>query len=142
MLVDEKLNISQQCALDLKIHLTLGCLKKSMTNKLREVIVSLCIALIRSHLCSALEPTTREKHNELWKWVCSRATKMTRGLIQQVSVPVAVGLEQNDFKVSSNPNHSLSLQPSAVSKGKQNKQHNLMNVLLKRKKLTHSPTIF
>lgn len=55
-------------------------------------------------------------------------------------MPVAVGLELNDFKVSSNPNHSLSLQPSTVSKGKQNKQHNLMNVLLKEK--THSPTIF
>ncbi|GAB0205602.1 hypothetical protein GRJ2_003025800 [Grus japonensis] len=51
VLVDEKLNTSQQCTLLAQnINCILGCIKTSMTSRSREVTLPLYSALMRPHL--------------------------------------------------------------------------------------------
>jgi len=46
--VDSKLDMSQQCALTVqKANCTLGCIKRCVTSRSREVILPLCCALLR-----------------------------------------------------------------------------------------------
>jgi len=48
VLVDGKLNVNQQCALtDQKANCILGCIKRSVAIRVREVILSLHSALVR-----------------------------------------------------------------------------------------------
>ena len=50
-MVDEKLNMSQQCVLAAwKANGILGCIKREVASRVREVMVSLCTALVRPHM--------------------------------------------------------------------------------------------
>jgi len=83
VLVDEKLDTRHQCVLAAqKVSHTLGCIKRSVASRAREVILSLCSALLRPHLESYVQLWSPQykKDMELLEQVRRRATKMIRGL--------------------------------------------------------------
>jgi len=75
--------MTQQCALTAqKANCTLGCIKRRMASRSREVILPLCSAPVCPHpeSCVQLWSPQHRKDMDLLEQIYSSATKMIRGM--------------------------------------------------------------
>ena len=81
MSVGERFSVSRQCALAVP-KANLGCIKRSVTSRAREVILPPYSALVRLHLepCMQFWSLQHKKEMELLEWVQRRALEVIRGL--------------------------------------------------------------
>jgi len=82
LLVDEKLNMTQQRALTAqKVSSSLGCIKSSVASRSREVILPLCSTPVRPRLesCIQLWSPPHRKDTDLLEQVQRRTTTMIQG---------------------------------------------------------------
>jgi len=82
-MVDEKLDMSQQCApAAWKANCNLGCIQSSVASRSRQGILPLCSALLRPHLESCIQfwSPQHRKDMDLLEQIQRRAMKVIRGL--------------------------------------------------------------